>query len=105
MNCPRSSHYLAAVPHAARNQILFASFNRDALSINQQCVATLHNYHVFIEFMNVFCGCCGLIARPKRHLASIGTVEDVPFDTRSCLIRPGDSVCGVRHELRKGVHA
>lgn len=43
MNCPRSCHCLAAVRHTARNQILFARFDRDAFSINQQRVAALHH--------------------------------------------------------------
>jgi len=43
MNRPRSRHYLAAVRHTARNQILLTSVDRDALSTYEQCVATLHN--------------------------------------------------------------
>ena len=105
MDCPRSCHYLPVVAYSMRNQILLTSFDRDALSSNQQSVATLHHDHVFIEFMYVLGGSCGLAARPKCHLALIGSVEDVPFDTGSCLIRLSDSVRGILHELRKGVHA
>ena len=55
--------------------------------------------------MYVLRGRCGLGARPKCHLALIGSVEDVSFDTGSCLIRLRNSVRGILHELRKGVHA
>src|SRR5499425_2892219 len=51
MNCPRSCYYLAAVRHTARNQSFLTSLDGDALSINQQCVASLHNQHVLIKFM------------------------------------------------------
>jgi hypothetical protein len=105
MNCPRSCYYLAAVRHTARNQKLLTSLDGDAFSINQQCVATLHNQHVLIKFMEMLCGSCGLSASPKRHLAPIGSVEDVSFDTGGRLIRPNDPVRGVPHELRKAVHA
>ena len=56
MNCPCSRHNLAAVRHTARNQKLFTNVDGDALSINQHCVATLHNQHVLIKFMDVLCG-------------------------------------------------
>jgi len=44
VDCPRPRHYLATVRHTARNQILFASVDRNAPSINQQYVAALHNH-------------------------------------------------------------
>ena len=105
MDCPRSCYYLSTVRYTARNQVFLTSFDKNASAINQQRVATLHHQHVLIEFMDVFSGGCGLIARPKRHLASVGSVEDVSFDTRSRLIRPNDPVRGVPHELREAVHA
>jgi len=105
MNRPRSRHYLTTVWNTTRNQILLASFDRDALSINPQRIATLNHQHVFIEFMDVLGGSCGLSARPKDHLALLGSVEDISFDTGRCLTRPGDPVRGVPHELRKGIHA
>ena len=43
MNCSRSCHDLATVRYSARNQVLLASLDRDALSINQQCVAAPPN--------------------------------------------------------------
>src|SRR5215470_6466494 len=104
MNCPRSCYYLAAVRHTARNQSFLTSLDGDALSINQQCVASLHNQHVLIKFMDMLCGSCGLSASPKCHLAFVGSIEDISFDTGGCLIRPDDPVRGVPHELREGVH-
>jgi RimJ/RimL family protein N-acetyltransferase len=55
--------------------------------------------------MYVLGGRCGLGACPKCHLAFIGSVKHISFDTGSCLIRPSDTVRGVPHELRKGIHA
>jgi hypothetical protein len=81
MDCPSSRRYLPAVAHTTRNQILLTSFDRDALSSNQQRIATLHHQHVFIEFMYVLGGSRGLCACPKCHLTVIGSVEDVSFDT------------------------
>src|SRR5262249_55221496 len=105
MNCPRSCYHLAAVRHTARNQVLLTSLDGDALSINQQCVATLHNQHVLIKLMDMLCVGCGLRASPKRHLTFIDSVDDISFDTGSRLIRPNDPVRGVAHELREAVHA
>jgi hypothetical protein len=86
MDCPCSRHHLATVRHTARNQILLASFDRNAPSINQQCVTALHNQHVLIKFMDMLCGSCSLSASPKRHLAFVGSVKHVSFDTGRCLI-------------------
>src|SRR5580700_4093503 len=55
--------------------------------------------------MYVLGGSCGLGACPKCHLALIGSVEDISFDTGSCLIRLCNSVRRILHELRKSVHA
>ena len=55
MDCSRSCHDLTTVWYAARNQVLLASSDRDALSINQQCMAALHNQHVLIKFMDMLC--------------------------------------------------
>lgn len=104
MDCPCSRQYLPAVAHTTRNQKLLACFDRNARSINQQRIAALHHEHVFIEFMYVLGRSCGLGACPKCHLAHIGSVEDVSFDTGSCLIRPGDTVRAVLHKLRECVH-
>jgi hypothetical protein len=43
MDCPCSRHYLSAMPHTPTNQKLLASFDSDALSVNQQRIATLHD--------------------------------------------------------------
>ena len=72
MDCPRSRHYLPAVVHPTRNQILVTSFDKDSLSSNQQRM-----------------GAC-----PKCHLAFIGSVEHVSLDAGSCLIRLRNSVRG-----------
>jgi len=105
MDRPCSRYHLAAVRHTTRNKVLVASFDRDAPSINQQRIATLHNQHVLIEFMDMLSGRCGLSASPKCHLTLIGTVKNIPFNTGGCLTRPGDPVRGIPHELRKCVHA
>jgi len=105
MDRPCSRQYLPAVAHTAWNQVLLASFDGNPLPINQQCVAALHNQHVLMKVMDMLCGTCGLSASPKRHLAFIGSVEDISFDTGSRLIRSGDPVRGIPHELRKSVHA
>jgi len=41
---------------------------------------------------------------PKRHLASIISIENVTFNAGCRLIRTGNSVGGVRHELGEGIH-
>ena len=105
MNRPCSRHYLATVRHTARYQVLLASRNSNASSINEQCVTALNNQHVLIEFMDMLCGSRGLSASPVRHLALIGTIKYISLDARSCLIRPSDPIRGVPHELREAVHA
>src|SRR5215468_5775123 len=72
-SCSRQN--LATMRHTARNHVLLASFDRDALSVNQQRIATLHNQHVLIEFMDMLCGRCGLSTSPKRPLAMISSLE------------------------------
>ena len=105
MDCPCSRQNLATVRHTARNQILLASFDRNAPAVNQQCVAALHNQHVLIEIMDMLGGSCGLSACPERHLALIRSVEHISFNAGSRPILPGDPVRGVPHELWEGIHA
>src|SRR5579862_6283569 len=43
------------------------------------------------------------VARPKRHLASVDAVENVPFDPWGGLIAARDAVCRRLHEFGKCV--
>jgi len=53
MNCPRSRNDLASVHYAGRNHILLPRFNGNALSVDEQRVAALHDEHVLVELMGM----------------------------------------------------
>jgi hypothetical protein len=83
---PRSSRDFTAVHHAARDYEFFARIHRNAFPINDQGVTSLDNDHVFVEIVDVRRRGCGFVACPKRHLAGVGSVEDVTFDPGSRLL-------------------
>lgn len=81
----RSSHDFTSVRQASRNEIFLARLYGNALSFNDQRVATLHHQHVFVIFMHMLGGNSIFGACPKGHLASFLAVENVAFNTRRCL--------------------
>src|SRR5437660_1063328 len=88
----RSGDNFSSVRSATLNEVFLTSGYRNSLPINNQRIAPLYNYHVFIEFMNVRRRRSGLTACPKRHLTAIYTVKKVAINSRGCLTRFSDSV-------------
>ena len=76
----------------------------NALSVNEERVATLHDKRVFVIIMRMLGGNCIFRARPKRHLASVFPIEDVTFNAGCRLIRTRNSVGRMLHELGKRIH-
>jgi hypothetical protein len=99
-----SSDYGARMHNTARNEVLLTGLYRNLPSFNDNCVATLHDEHVFIKFMPVLGRYSILHTRPKCHLASLYPVKNVTLDTGCGLICAGDSVGRVLHEPRKSIH-
>src|SRR5271165_6720648 len=83
---PGPGHNFAAMRHSPRDEVFVSGAERNALPIDNQCVASLHHDHVFVEFVRVGRGGSGLAARPKCHLAPAGAVEHVALDSRRRLI-------------------
>ena len=104
MNSPGSGSDLTAVRSSSRNKVLIAGVKGNALPINNQRVASLHDNHVFVAIMHVRSRWRSLTARPKRHLAPVSTIEDVAFNSWSRLVCGGDPVRWMPHELGKLVH-
>jgi len=48
-------NHLAAVWDAFRDQVLLPRFQANALPLDEQGVTTLHNDHILIVVMNMFC--------------------------------------------------
>jgi hypothetical protein len=100
----RAGQNFAAMMHAAGNEVLIARPQRNSLTIDDDDVATLHDDHVFFVVMSVARRACRLSAGPKRHLASIDSVENIAIDPRCRLMRCGDPVCRSLHELWEFAH-
>ena len=85
MNRSRAGKNFSAMLNAARNKILLTGLHRNSLLIDDQGIATLHNEHVFVVIVYMRSRCRRLTAGPKRHLAFIGAVEDIPLNAWSRL--------------------
>src|ERR1035441_2928766 len=99
-----SSQNFATVLDAARNEVFFPGPDRYSLAIHDQGIAALHDDHVFVVIVGVRRGCGGLRADPKRHLASVRSIEDKTFYPRSRLIGFRYFVGGMLHEFWKIFH-
>lgn len=99
-----SSHNLTCMRYPPRNEIFLACIYRNALSLNEERVATLHDKHVFVIIVHMLAGNCVFSARPKRHLASVLPVENVTFNAGCRLSRTRNSVGRMLHELGKRMH-
>jgi hypothetical protein len=104
VNRSRSRNNFTTVRHAARDEKFFASLDDYPLSPDQQGITALHYHQIFIEFMDMLLRAGSFRARPKRHLAPIGSVEHIPFDTGCGLISLSDPVGGIPHERGKCIH-
>jgi hypothetical protein len=104
VNRPRSGDYFTTVPYTPCNEILLARPYWNPLALDEERVAALHNQHVFVILMHMLVGHRVFGASPKRHLASVFSIEDVTFNAPRRLIRAGDPVRWMFHELWKGVH-
>jgi hypothetical protein len=56
VNGPGASHWFARMRELLRDEILLTGSDWNALVINNQGVAALHDDHVFVEVMHVWCG-------------------------------------------------
>jgi len=99
-----SGNNLAAVQSSPRYELLTAGAQRNAMPVDDQRVASLHNHHVFVVIVDVRTRQCCLIAGPKCHLAPVRPVEDLALYSWCCLGCTGNPVCGMLHELGKLVH-
>jgi len=104
MDGSSTSHNFTTVRYAARDEVFFPGFHWNPVSVDDQGVATLHNYHVFVVIVDMFPRRRGFSAGPERHLASIYPIEHVTLDTRSGLIGADNPVSGIFHECREVVH-
>jgi hypothetical protein len=105
MNGSGTSVRFTSVRESLRDEILVASSNRDALAINNQGIAALHDNHVFVEVMHVWRRRGRFPASPECHLAPVHSIKDVPFYPRSRLTAGCDPVGGMLHEIWEIVHS
>jgi hypothetical protein len=75
------SQNFPAMRYAARDEVFLPGIHWNALSVDDQGIATLHNDHVFFVIVSVCRGCRSFTAGPKRHLASACSIEYVTFDS------------------------
>jgi len=99
------SHNLTTVRDAARDDVFLPSFYLNPLPVDDQRIATLHNYHVFVIIVDMFRRGRSLSTCPERHLGSVGSVEHITLRTWGGLTGSGDPVSGMPHEFGKLVHA
>jgi|ERR1035438_5547158 hypothetical protein len=104
VNGSGSSDDLARVLNASRDEKFLAGFQGDAVSIDDQRVAALHDHHVFVVIVGVNGGISCLTAGPKSHLTAVHAIEHVAFDAWRGLASGSNSVRGISHELGKFVH-
>ena len=90
--------------HSTSNEIFLARSHWYAFPIDDQCVASLHNNHVFVAIVGVRCGFSCVAAGPKRHLTAILSAKNITLYSRGRLMGPCYSVCRMFHELGKVVH-
>ncbi len=95
----------AAVLDAAWNEIFFSGLHRNPLPIDDQGIAALHNDHVFVVIVDMRRRYRIFTAAPKRHLASVSAVEDVPLNAWGRLTGDCDPVCRMFHEFWEIVHS
>src|SRR5215469_1124981 len=98
-------HNLTTVRGAPWDDVFLPSFYLDPLPVDDQRIATLHNYHVFVIIVDMFRRGRSLSTCPERHLCSVGSVEHITLHTWSGLTGSGNLVRGMPHEFRKLVHA
>jgi len=99
------SHNLTTVRDAPWDDVFLPSLYLNALPVDDQRVATLNNYHVFVVIVDMFRRGRSLSTCPERHLGSIGSVEHITLHSWSGLTRSDNLVSGMPHEFRKLVHA
>jgi hypothetical protein len=63
--------------HSTSDEIFLARSHWYAFPIDDQCVASLHNNHVFVVIMGVRCGFSCVAAGPKCHLTTIFSVKNI----------------------------
>ena len=99
-----SSKNFSTMRHSTSDEIFLARSHWYAFPIDDQCVASLHNNHVFVVIMGVRCGFCSVAAGPKCHLTTIFSVKNITLNSSSRLMGPRYPVCRMFHELGKIVH-
>lgn len=90
--------------NAAGNKIFLSSAQANPLPINDECVASLYDNHVFIEVVYVRAGVRSFSACPEGHLAPINAVKDVALNARCSLIGTRDPVRRMLHEVGEFAH-
>ena len=95
------SHNFTTVPLTLRDEVFLSSHYGSPRPVDDQRVAALDNDHVLVICVYMFRGGSVLSTRPERHLASIGSIEDVALDAGSGLIELSNLVRWVFHESGK----
>jgi hypothetical protein len=104
MDGSRTSDGLTRMPGSFWNEILLSDSDWNALAIDDQRIAALHNGKVFVVVVQMWSGYRRFSASPECHLTSIGSIKDVSFYSGSELTTRGDLVCWMLHEIREIVH-
>jgi hypothetical protein len=104
MDGSSTSHDFTTVRYAARDEVFFPGFHWNPLSVDDQGVATLHDYQIFVVIVDMFRRARGFSACPKCHLAPLDPIEHVTLDPWRGLMGSGNPVGGIFHEWRKVVH-
>jgi hypothetical protein len=99
-----SSKNFSTMQHTTSDEIFFARAHWYPFPIDDQCVASLHDDHVFIVIMRVRRRFRSVAAGPKCHLTAIFSVKNITFNPRSRLMGSRYPVCRIFHELGKIVH-
>src|SRR5712691_4497314 len=104
VNGASASHWFTTVPEPFRDEIFLASFSWNALPFNDEGIAALDDYHVFIVVMHMRHRHRSLATGPERHLAPIRSVKYVTCDSRCRLTAGRDPICRTLHEVWEIVH-
>ena len=82
------------VRNSGWNKMFLPRFYWNANSIDDQRIASLNHSPVLVIVMNLRRGRRGLVADPKRHLASVRPIVNVALHSRSRLATGGNLFVG-----------
>jgi len=85
VDSPYARHEFSAVAEPLGDEIFLTGTDWNALAVDNQGIAALHDEHVFVEIMHMGRGACWFAAGPEGHLAAVYA--------GSRLTAGGDGVC------------